>query len=192
MCLLDTFYIVRTLHASRKQKSQEWQHIDFLISHPLDMGVFKWIAALTSHQKQSTLEFPSWLSGYGIQLGNMRFRVQSLALLSGLRIQHCCELQCRSQMQFGSRIAVAVVWADSCNSHSTPQPGNFHMLLVRPEKENKTKWNKDPQTNNKHLGNEEQDRSLKGMKEWNESGGSGAGKVGSIKANSLLSWFIAI
>ena len=33
-----------------------------------------------------------------IQLGTMRLWVRSLALLSGLRIQHCCELWCRSQM----------------------------------------------------------------------------------------------
>ena len=31
--------------------------------------------------------------------------------LSGLRIWHCHELWCRSQMQFGSHIAVAVAWA---------------------------------------------------------------------------------
>ena len=30
-----------------------------------------------------------------IQLGTMRLRVRSLGLLSGLRIQHCCELWCR-------------------------------------------------------------------------------------------------
>ena len=38
----------------------------------------------------------------------MRIWVQSLALLSELRICHCCELWCRSQMQLGSLIAVAV------------------------------------------------------------------------------------
>ena len=31
-----------------------------------------------------------------IRLGTMRFQVWSLALLSGLRIQHCCELWCGS------------------------------------------------------------------------------------------------
>ena len=36
-------------------------------------------------------------------------QVQSLALLSGLRIQCCHELQCRSQMWLGSGIAVAVM-----------------------------------------------------------------------------------
>ena len=44
-----------------------------------------------------------------IQLGTMRLRVPSLALLSGLRIQHRLELWCRSQMQLGSWVAVAVV-----------------------------------------------------------------------------------
>ena len=43
-----------------------------------------------------------------IQLGTMR-QVQSLALLSGLRIWHCLELWCRSQMLLGSGMAVAVV-----------------------------------------------------------------------------------
>ena len=36
-------------------------------------------------------------------------QVQSLALLGGLRIQHCCELWYRSQMRLGSSFAVAVV-----------------------------------------------------------------------------------
>ena len=30
-----------------------------------------------------------------IRLGTMTLRVQSLASLSGIRIQHCCELWCR-------------------------------------------------------------------------------------------------
>ena len=39
----------------------------------------------------------------------MRMGIQSLALLSGLRIQCCCELW--SQMQLESDVAVAVVQA---------------------------------------------------------------------------------
>lgn len=38
----------------------------------------------------------------------------SLALLDGLRIWHCCKVQCRSQIQLESDIAVAVacrLWA---------------------------------------------------------------------------------
>ena len=37
-----------------------------------------------------------------IPLVNMRLRIQSLASLSGLRVQHCCKLWCRLQMQLGS------------------------------------------------------------------------------------------
>ena len=40
---------------------------------------------------------------------SVRMQVWSLALLSGLRIQGCHNLQCRWQMWFGSCIAVAVV-----------------------------------------------------------------------------------
>ena len=38
----------------------------------------------------------------------MRMQVQSLAPLSGFRIQHCHELWCRSQTWHGSGMAVAV------------------------------------------------------------------------------------
>ena len=41
-----------------------------------------------------------------IRLGTMRLQVQSLALLSGLRIRCCHKLWCRSQTWLGSRIAV--------------------------------------------------------------------------------------
>ena len=49
----------------------------------------------------------------------MRTWVQSLALLSGLRIWRCLELWCRSQTQLGSCIAVA----GSCSASSTPGLG---------------------------------------------------------------------
>ena len=39
----------------------------------------------------------------------MRIRVWSLASIRRLRIQHCCELWCRSQTQLESCIAVALV-----------------------------------------------------------------------------------
>ena len=44
-----------------------------------------------------------------IPLVSMRMQIGSLASLSGLRIWHCCELECRSQTLFWYRIAVAVV-----------------------------------------------------------------------------------
>ena len=43
-----------------------------------------------------------------LELGTMRLRVRSLALLSGLKIWCCRELWCRLQTQPGSGIAVAV------------------------------------------------------------------------------------
>ena len=50
----------------------------------------------------------------------MRAQVWSLALLSGLRIRRCRELWCRSQTWLGFCVAVALVWAGSCSSDSTP------------------------------------------------------------------------
>ena len=49
----------------------------------------------------------------------MRLRVRSLALLSGLRMQHCRELWCRSQMQLGCCVAVALAQAGSYSSDLT-------------------------------------------------------------------------
>ena len=49
------------------------------------------------------------VSGQPIQLASMKMQFLSLALLSVLRIQHCRELWCRSQMLLRSGIAVAVV-----------------------------------------------------------------------------------
>ena len=45
----------------------------------------------------------------GIRLGAMRLQVQSLALLSGLRVWCRRELWCRLQMWLGSGVVVAVV-----------------------------------------------------------------------------------
>ena len=50
----------------------------------------------------------------------MSTRVQSLALLHGLRIRHCYELQYRSQTQLRSGVSVAVVQAGSYSSDLTP------------------------------------------------------------------------
>ena len=41
---------------------------------------------------------------------NMRLHVRSLALLSGLRIRHCCELWCGLQTRLRSHVAVALAW----------------------------------------------------------------------------------
>ena len=55
-----------------------------------------------------------------IRLASMRTQVRSLASLSGLRMQHCYERWCNSQMMLRSGIAVAVVQASSHSSDSTP------------------------------------------------------------------------
>ena len=59
--------------------------------------------------------FLLWLSRLRTWLVSMRMWIWSLALLSGLRIQHCW-IQCRSQLQ---------LWFD-------PWPGNFHMPQMWP------------------------------------------------------------
>ena len=67
----------------------------------------------------------------------MRTQAQSLASLSGLGIQHCHELCCRSQTQLGSGVAVAVVWAGSYSSNLTPSqelPYAVGAALKRPPK----------------------------------------------------------
>ena len=56
-------------------------------------------------------------------LQSIRTQVQSLALLSGLGIQHCCKLWCRSKKRFRSGVAVAVAQAGSCSSNSSPSQG---------------------------------------------------------------------
>ena len=53
----------------------------------------------------------------------MRIRVQSLASLSGLRIQCCLELWYRLQTRLRSHLAVSVVQAGSYGSDSTPSLG---------------------------------------------------------------------
>ena len=65
-----------------------------------------WLNAEGIHSKM-VLEFPLWLSRLKPQLVSMRMQVRSLALISGVRIQLCCELWCRSQMGLGSAVAVA-------------------------------------------------------------------------------------
>ena len=49
----------------------------------------------------------------------MRMQVQPLPLLSGLRVWHCCRLQ----TWLGSIVAVDVVQANSCSTHSASSLG---------------------------------------------------------------------
>ena len=59
--------------------------------------------------KISTCGVPFVAKQKRILLGTMRLQGQSLASLSRLRIWRCHELWCRSQMQLGSCVAVAMV-----------------------------------------------------------------------------------
>ena len=70
-----------------------------------------------------------------IQLGTMKLWVRSLVLLSGLRIQHCRELWCRSQTLLGSCVAVAVAEASSYSSNQTPSLGTSICQGCSPKKQ---------------------------------------------------------
>ena len=59
-------------------------------------------------QRRVGLEFLLWLNRNKPDTVSMRVQIQSLDLLSGLRIQGCRELWRRSQMQLRSPVAVAV------------------------------------------------------------------------------------
>ena len=60
-----------------------------------------------------------------------------LALLSGLGIQHCHELSCRSQMQLRTQVAVAVAQASRCSSDMAPGLGNSVCCRYGPKKSEK-------------------------------------------------------
>ena len=91
-------------------------------------------------QRMYCKEFLLWLSRLRIQLESMRMWVQSLALLSGLRILCCRELWHRSQMWFGFGIAVAVVSAGSCSSNLTLSLGTRICLTCSPKKKREEEW----------------------------------------------------
>ena len=64
----------------------------------------------------------------------MRTQVRSLASLSGLRIQHCRELWCRSQLQLRSGVAVAVMQAGGYSSDLTSSLGTSICRQCGPKK----------------------------------------------------------
>ena len=67
----------------------------------------------------------------------MRLQVPSLASISGLRIWRCHELWYRLQTQLRSDVAVAVVWAGSCSSSSTPSLGSSVSVALKSKKKKK-------------------------------------------------------
>ena len=75
---------------------------------------------------------------------SVRMQVQSLTSLTGLRIQPCHKLRCRSKMWLGSGIAVAGVQAGSWSSDSMPSLGTAipRMQLLKKKKRKKEKKRK--------------------------------------------------
>ena len=83
---------------------------------------------------------PVWLSG------NAPTSIHwDAASIPGLRIRHCPELWYRSQTRFGSCVAVAVAYADSCSFNSTPSLGTSICHGYSPERSLNKQTNK--QTN---------------------------------------------
>ena len=80
---------------------------------------------------------PVLAQGKRIRLGTMRFRVQSLVSLSGLRIRCCHEPWCRSQTWLGSVVAVALAWASGYSSDLTPSLGTSICRGCGPKKTKK-------------------------------------------------------
>ena len=70
-----------------------------------ELRVHKMRIMILKHQYPGGVVMAQWKR---IQLGTMRLRVGSLALLSGLRIRRCCALWCRLQMRLRSQVAVAL------------------------------------------------------------------------------------
>ena len=62
----------------------------------------------TGNYTQNPLIWSSHHGAVETNLGTMRLWVLSLASLRGLRIWHCYELWCRSQMRLGSGVPVAL------------------------------------------------------------------------------------
>ena len=69
-------------------------------------------------------------------------RQKTIAQTSGLRIQHCQELWCRSQMRLGSHIAVAMAVASSYSSDLIPSLGTSIGHRCSPKKTKKKKKKK--------------------------------------------------
>ena len=86
-----------------------------------------------------------------VRLGSTRMWVQSLALLSELRIWHCRELWCRSQTWLGSCVAVAVVQTSRCSSTSTPSLGTSKCHRSGPRKDKMKNKNKNKKQTKKWI-----------------------------------------
>ena len=73
----------------------------------------------------------------------MRIQVQSLALLSGIRIQRYHKLQCGSQVQLRSGMVMAVAQAGNYSSDLTPSLGTSICYRYSPKNKKKIKKRKE-------------------------------------------------
>ena len=87
----------------------------------------------STDNKTYKLEFPLWLGGLWAWLVSMRMQVQSLVLLSGLKIQHCRKLP------LAMDVAMAVAQASGYGFNSTPSLGTSICLKRQKIKEKNKK-----------------------------------------------------
>ena len=100
---------------------------------------------LRSFYKTEILEFCSSKTNL---TGNHEVAGSILALLNGLRIQHCSEQWCRLQMRLGSCVVVALAQASRNSSDQTPSLGSSICHGCGPKKKTKRqkeKKNRDSQ-----------------------------------------------
>ena len=97
-------------------------------------GHIPWLIASFLHRQNQRLRSSYHGSVETNLTMSMRMQVWSLASLSGLRIWHCHELWCRSQMWLGSQVAVAVAWASGYSFNLTPRLGTSICRECGPKK----------------------------------------------------------
>ena len=96
--------------------------------------------SLLSHSQTSNKGVSIVVRWKQIQLVSITMQVRSLALLSRSGIWCCHELRCRSHMQLGCRVAMAV--ANSCSSDQNPSLGNSICLGCSPKNKTNKRSNK--------------------------------------------------
>ena len=87
---------------------------------------------LRGRNRSHGLGVPAVVKWKRIRLVSMMVWVRSLALISGLRIQCCCELWCSSQMRLGSGVECGCGVGQQLQLQFDPEAGNFHMPPVQP------------------------------------------------------------
>ena len=119
------------MHLRRKDEDRDLRAESFFLLSSFFLGLhlrhmeggifylFAFVILNTQH-KHTTEGAPVVAQQKRIWLASMRMRAGSLASLSELRIRHCCELWCRSQMWPGSYMAVAVAVAGGYSSDLNP------------------------------------------------------------------------